>query len=334
MTFEELIQKGGPAMWPLLVLSILSLSTIIDRLWFWTNLLIREKRTVNRVLEAARRDWSIATEMARRAIKQPIGRFLYSPLRLQKPEPEVFKLALESAGEDELASMRKGDKLLEGVIALAPMLGLLGTVLGLIGSLGSIRLGDLGTSSTAGVTVGIGEALISTAAGLVVAIFSLVFYRLFQSLLFNQMKVFRKAGNELELLYRQHWQQISLNQYNTPNNNPYFSSSLVPISQNIAEKLETESKNTDFSPKINVEKPSDQNYRNAADKLEQEPKNTDFSPKIDIDKSPEKTNNSQNVSNTLKPKKENTDFSPKTDVEKSPESVSYTHLTLPTTSRV
>jgi biopolymer transport protein ExbB len=91
------------------------------------------------------------------------------------------------------------------------MLGLLGTVLGLIGSLSSIRLGDLGTSSTAGVTTGIGEALISTAAGLVVAIFTLVFYRLFQSFFFNQTKVFRQAGNELELLYRQYWHQNAVN---------------------------------------------------------------------------------------------------------------------------
>ena len=262
MTFEELIQKGGPAMWPLLVLSILSLSTIIDRLWFWTNLLIKEKQTVNRVLEAARRDWSIATEMARRTLKQPIGRFLYAPLRLQNPEPEVFKLALEAAADDELASMRKGDKLLEGVIALAPMLGLLGTVLGLIGSLGSIRLGDLGTSSTAGVTVGIGEALISTAAGLVVAIFSLVFYRLFQSLLFNQMKVFRKAGNELELLYRQYWQKASLNQYNSQDKNPYFSSSWVQNYRNHSDTLEQDKKPTDSSPESDVEQPPDEPNNN------------------------------------------------------------------------
>ena len=248
MTFEELIQKGGPAMWPLLVLSILSLSTIIDRVWFWTNLLIKEKQTVNRVLEAARRDWRIAPEMARRTLKQPIGRFLYAPLRLQNPEPEVFKLALEAAADDELASMRKGDKLLEGVIALAPMLGLLGTVLGLIGSLGSIRLGDLGSSSTAGVTVGIGEALISTAAGLVVAIFSLVFYRLFQSLLFNQIKVFRKAGNELELLYRQYWQQVFLS--NSPAQNTDFTPSSV---QNPRNTLEPNQKPTDFSSENDLE---------------------------------------------------------------------------------
>ncbi|NEQ77503.1 MAG: MotA/TolQ/ExbB proton channel family protein [Okeania sp. SIO2C9] len=258
MTFEELIQKGGLAMWPLLVLSILSLSTIIDRLWFWTNLLIKEKQTVSRVLEAARRDWSIATEMARRTLKQPIGRFLYAPLRLQNPEPEVFKLALEASADDELASMRKGDKLLEGVIALAPMLGLLGTVLGLIGSLGSIRLGDLGTSSTAGVTVGIGEALISTAAGLVVAIVSLVFYRLFQSLLFNQMKVFRKSGNELELLYRQYWQQTSLNKYNSPDNNTYFPPTWTQNSHNFPDSLEQDTKPTDSPAERDIDRTADE----------------------------------------------------------------------------
>ncbi len=230
MTFQELIAKGGPAMWPLIVLSILSLSTIVDRLWFWASLFLRERRTVQRVLEAARRDWGVATEMARRANKQPIGRFLYAPLRLQNADPELFKLALEASADEELASMRRGDKLLEGVIALAPMLGLLGTVLGLIGSLSSIRLGDLGTSSTAGVTTGIGEALISTAAGLVVAIITLVFYRLFQSFFFNQTKVFRQAGNELELLYRQYWPQVADRKPTMPVKESYFS---PPVSEEI-----------------------------------------------------------------------------------------------------
>ena len=103
--------------------------------------------------------------------------------------------------------MRRGDKILEAVIAMAPLLGLLGTVLGLIHSLGSIKLGDIGSASTSGVTNGIGESLISTATGLIVALLSLAFYRVFQGLVFNQAKVFRRAGNEMELLYRQQWQQ-------------------------------------------------------------------------------------------------------------------------------
>jgi biopolymer transport protein ExbB len=191
-------------MWPLLVLSVLSVSVIFERLWFWLRILAQEKQIVNRVLDAAGEDWEIAEAIAEKAVNQPIGRFLYAPLRLQKSDPETFRLALESTAADEIAGMRRGEKLLEAVIALSPLLGLLGTVLGLIHSLGSIRIGDLGTESTAGVTTGIGESLISTAAGLIVAIASLAFYRLFQTFVVNQVKVFNKAGNEMELLYRQY----------------------------------------------------------------------------------------------------------------------------------
>jgi len=208
MDIVDIFRKGGPAMWPLLALSILSLSVIIERLWFWFRILTKEEDIVNRVLDAASQNWGVATKLARTANAQPIGRFLYAPLRLSKPEPELFRLALESAAEDELASMRQGEKILEAVIALAPLLGLLGTVLGLIRSLSSIRLGDLGTSSASNVTLGIGESLICTATGLIVAIFTLAFYRLFQGVLVNQVKVFRKAGSELELLYRQAWPEI------------------------------------------------------------------------------------------------------------------------------
>ena len=206
MNVVELFQKGGATMLPLLLLSILALSAIIERSWFWFNVLNKEKETVNRILDASRKDWQMAGEISRQAYDQPIGRFLYAALRLEKPDPESFRLALESAADEEIVSMRRGDKILEAVIALAPLLGLLGTVIGLIMSLGSIRLGDIGGASTAGVTTGIGEALISTATGLVVAVFSVAFYRIFQALVFNQAKIFRRAGNELELLYRQNWQ--------------------------------------------------------------------------------------------------------------------------------
>ncbi|MBN3926678.1 MotA/TolQ/ExbB proton channel family protein [Nostoc sp. NMS4] len=203
MDILDLFYKGGPAMWPLLILSILALSVIFERLWFWLRILTQEKQIVDRILDAAQDNWEAAADIAQQASHQPVGRFLYAPLRLTKSDAETFRLALEATAEDELAGMRRGEKLLEAVIALAPLLGLLGTVLGLIHSLRSIRIGDLGTESTAGVTTGIGESLISTASGLIVAIISLVFYRLFQSFVVNQVKVFRKAGNEMELLYRQ-----------------------------------------------------------------------------------------------------------------------------------
>lgn len=192
-------------MWPLLLLSFLSLSTVIERVWFWSKFLTREREVAGRVLEAARREWDAAAEIARKSNDLPIGRFLYSALELRNPDPEVLQLALQASADEELAAMRRGDKLLEAIIAIAPLLGLLGTVLGLINSLSSIRLGDLGTDATTGVTLGISEALISTATGLIVAITTLAFYRLFNGLVSGQVKIFRQAGNDLELTYRKGW---------------------------------------------------------------------------------------------------------------------------------
>ncbi|MEM8641629.1 MAG: MotA/TolQ/ExbB proton channel family protein [Cyanobacteria bacterium P01_G01_bin.54] len=217
MSFEDIIDKGGFAIWPLLFLSILALGSIFDRLWFWSRVLLQERQILMSVMDAAYRNWTAAVDVARDYRDHPMGRFLFAPLTLAEPEPDVFHLALEAAADDELALMRRGDKILEAVIALSPLLGLLGTVLGLISSLGSISISDLGTSSTAGVTLGIGESLISTAAGLVVAIISLAFYRLFQAFLSGQIRIFRKAGSDLEVLYRQRWlEQTTEGEHSAP----------------------------------------------------------------------------------------------------------------------
>jgi biopolymer transport protein ExbB len=205
VSFSELIAKGGITIWPLMLLSILSIATIIERLWFWSRVLFREKQIVDRVMEAADRNWNLVEKVAREYIKHPIGSFLHAPFMLHNPDPELFHLALESAADEQLAKMRQGDKILEAAIALSPLLGLFGTVWGLIKSLSSIKIGDLGTASTSGVTLGIGESLISTAAGLVVAIISLAFYRLFHAFWSGQVRVIRQAGNQLELIYRHRW---------------------------------------------------------------------------------------------------------------------------------
>ncbi|NJK40942.1 MAG: MotA/TolQ/ExbB proton channel family protein [Acaryochloridaceae cyanobacterium SU_2_1] len=206
MNIVDFFQKVGPTVWPLLVLSILSLSTIFERLWFWSNILKGERRTANRIVEASRRDWDEATHIAKQVSNQPIGRFLYTPLRLANQEPEIFRLALEASADEELTAMRKGSKVLEAVIALAPLLGLFGTVWGLIDSLDKLEIGSVNqTAATPG--FGISQALYSTALGLAIAITSLAFYRIFQGLVFNQARIFRRTGNELELVYRQFWLQ-------------------------------------------------------------------------------------------------------------------------------
>lgn len=204
VTLSEFINNVGIVFWPLSFLSILSLGTILERIFYWFGLLLKENLILERVMETATNNWEMAARVARDYRKHPIGNFLYSPLKLNDPDPEVFHLALETAADDELALMRKGEKILETAITISPLLGLLGTVLGLIKSVGSITIGDLGTASVSNVSTGIGQALYSTALGLGIAIFTLVFSRLFQGFWSNQVRIFRKAGNELEVLYRQH----------------------------------------------------------------------------------------------------------------------------------
>lgn len=213
MNLPEIIQKGGVTIWPLLFLSILSLSVIIERFWFWAKVLLKERLVLRGILEAAARNWDMAAKVAQENRDHPIGSFLAAPLRLPNPDPELFHLALEASADDQLALMRRGDKILEAVIALSPLLGLLGTVLGLIQSLKDIQISDLGTAATTGVTLGISEALISTASGLIVAILSLAFYRIFQGFWSNQVRIFRKVGSDVEVLYRQRWVESEVGDY-------------------------------------------------------------------------------------------------------------------------
>lgn len=206
MNILELFQKAGPTIWPLLGLSVLAIGTIFERLWFWSTLLKGERKTARQIIDASRRDWDEATHMARQFSNQPIGRFLFTPLRLANQEPEIFRLALEASADEELTAMRRGSKILEAVIALSPLLGLFGTILGLQNSLGKLDLEDIG-QVVGNPSLGIDQALTSTLVGLAIAIVSLTFYRLFQGLVFNQARIFRRTGNELELVYRQFWLQ-------------------------------------------------------------------------------------------------------------------------------
>ncbi|WOD41087.1 MotA/TolQ/ExbB proton channel family protein [Nodosilinea sp. E11] len=205
-TVLDFLAKGGPVMVPILGCSVLTIATALERALFWTNLLRREDQVVNEVLDASRRDLSQAAAIAAQSQDLPIGRFLLAPLRLKQPSPDTFRLAMETAGDREFVKMRRGDKMLETIVAVAPLLGLLGTVTGLIATFGNLNIGGGGTGEQASAAAaGIGEALITTAAGMVVAILALLVFRVMVSLQAQQIDYFSDAGNELELVYRQYW---------------------------------------------------------------------------------------------------------------------------------
>jgi biopolymer transport protein ExbB len=205
----DLIKAGGVVMYPLMLLSVFALAGIMERLIFWVGILKQERKTAENILVIARQDLKMAAIVAEQSLKVPVARFLYAPLALEEPDPELFRLALESTADEELTGMLKGEKLLEAAITLAPLLGLLGTITGLIVSFGSLKIGDVAANTKSGsLTEGISAALITTATGLLIAIFVSAFHRLFLAFQDQQAKLFMKCGNQLELIYRQHWQSI------------------------------------------------------------------------------------------------------------------------------
>jgi biopolymer transport protein ExbB len=210
-TVFDFLAKGGPVMVPIVGASVLTISCALERMRFWSDLLRREGKIVNDVLAAAPRDLNEAAAIANQHHDTPIGRFLYAPLRLRNASPETFRLAMETAADREFVKMRQGEKLLETIVAISPLLGLLGTVTGLIATFYSLDIGGSGGGEGASkAAAGIGEALITTAAGMVVAILALLVLRVLVSLQSQQADYFSEAGNELELIYRQHWYEPAL----------------------------------------------------------------------------------------------------------------------------
>ncbi|NJO39503.1 MAG: MotA/TolQ/ExbB proton channel family protein [Cyanobacteria bacterium RU_5_0] len=207
----DLVREGGPVMYPLLGLSIATIACGLERTWFWYQLLSQEDRIVHDVLAAARYSLEDAREIAEQAHDLPIGRFLLAPLKLRQPTPETFRLAMEAAGDKEFVHMRRGDKFLETVVAIAPLLGLLGTVIGLITTFNNLNVGGGGSAEQATQAAsGIGEALIATASGMVVAIMALIIFRTMVSLQSKQIDYFSEVGSELDLIYRQVWYEPAM----------------------------------------------------------------------------------------------------------------------------
>jgi biopolymer transport protein ExbB len=204
----DIVIAGGPTMVPMLGLSVLTIACALERTFFWLKLISHEKQIVHDVLTAARVSLEEAATIASYARSQPIGRVLLAPLRLHRPSPETFRLAMEAASDKEFVKMHKGDKLFETTIAAAPLFGLLGTVTGLIHTFGNLQIGSGGggtADQASKAAAGIGEALITTATGMLVAIMALLIFRVFVSLQASQMDYFTEVGNELELIYRQLW---------------------------------------------------------------------------------------------------------------------------------
>jgi biopolymer transport protein ExbB len=208
MEISNLFQAGGIVMWPLLFFSVLGVALIIERITFWVKISNRQNRIVQVVLKVYRQGNMVdALNILHRNADLPIARIFLAALELEEPNPEEFRLALESEAQAEIPLLKRFQNIFDTIIGLAPLLGLLGTVLGLITSFASLNIGDVGGTKTAGVTSGISEALVSTASGLVVAIITLFFANSFRGMYLRQIAWIQEYGGQLELLYRRYYEK-------------------------------------------------------------------------------------------------------------------------------
>jgi biopolymer transport protein ExbB len=214
MSIGRFFGAGGVVMVPLLLFSILAIALVIERSVFWFKINKRQRRVVRDVLNLYQADQvEAAIAKLQQNISLPIARIFLAALSLEQPKPENFRLALETEAQAEIPSLKRFNVLFETIISLAPLLGLLGTVLGLIASFASLNIGDVGGSRTSGVTAGISEALVSTASGLVVAIFTLLFANTFRGFYLRQIALIQEYSGQLELLYSRRYDQQVENYY-------------------------------------------------------------------------------------------------------------------------
>lgn len=167
-TFVTLFFKGGPVMYPLLLLSVAGLGFIVERFIHYSKARINTEsflQEMTKVLKA--KDLKKATELAENT-RGPIASIMRAGLhKVDKGRVEVER-AIELAGGLEMARLERGLLALSSISNLAPLLGFLGTVTGMINSFDAIA--KQGLNDPGLVAGGISEALITTAAGLIVAI--------------------------------------------------------------------------------------------------------------------------------------------------------------------
>lgn len=174
----ELVQAGGWLMAPIILCSIVALAIVVERAWS-----LREKRVVPGGL--VKQVWQKAakgqvTEEQIRAVRadSPLGRILAVGLLNRDRDRQVMKESIEEAGRAVSHELERFLTALGTIAAITPLLGLLGTVIGMISVFTTIT--NLGVGNPAELAGGISQALITTAAGLSVAIPSLIFYRHFR----------------------------------------------------------------------------------------------------------------------------------------------------------
>ena len=171
----EIVLAGGPFMWPIILCSIISGAIVLERLWT-----LQQRRVVP--AELTRKIWALveAGQVNDKVVaalqgNSPLGRLLATGLANRHRPRAVMMERLEDEGRHVAHDLDRFLNTLGTIAGVAPLMGLLGTVMGIIKAFNAIYSGGLGDPRL--LSGGISEALITTAAGLCVAIPSYIAYR-------------------------------------------------------------------------------------------------------------------------------------------------------------
>jgi len=203
----DLFIKGGVVMYPLLACSLITLTVILERAFFWVREdMRRNQKLVDDVLELCRKGkWQLVRESVAGS-KDYVIRILVSGILHR--EFSMAK-AMESAASEEIGRMRHYMVVLDTMITVAPLLGIFGTVIGIIVSFDLLGAGAIRDPQA--VTAGISQALITTASGLGIAITSVFPYNYFNSKAEKAAKTIEKYATSLEIVYERLVQTDSKN---------------------------------------------------------------------------------------------------------------------------
>ena len=195
---------GGFLMYPLLLCSVIALTLIIERSIFWAASGIdRDRPLMDRVLElSAEENWEEIRKTTQGS-KNSVVRVLISGILHRDYSPVK---AMESAAADEIYKMRRFMGALDTIITIAPLLGILGTVLGIIESFD--MLGASGIEDPMAVTGGIAKALITTASGLTIAIVTVFPYNFFNARIERAAQIIEKYATSFEIMHERRMTQF------------------------------------------------------------------------------------------------------------------------------
>jgi biopolymer transport protein ExbB len=175
-TIFETFFKGGPVMYPIVAVLVVSVAVILERIVWWTvQTTRRDSDKLDKVYAALEQGNVAGAVNLARGSKDPLVRTVWHGLNHVHASVEG---ALQVASGVEIQRAGRFMSVMDTTITLAPLLGLLGTVTGIMGSFNFVGAADLAPAKVSG---GIAEALIATACGLGIAIFALIFFNFFNA---------------------------------------------------------------------------------------------------------------------------------------------------------